>query len=59
MGDDPELGLGMVDEGNGMASGGTNRIAATEEINLVVGVDPSPEMQGQMEIQQAGIGASM
>jgi len=57
LGYDPELGLGMVDEGDGMAGGGTDRPTATEEINLVVGVDAPPQMQGQMEIQQAGVGA--
>ena len=49
----------MVDEGHGMPSGGTDRIAATEEINLVVGVNASSQMQRQMEVQQAGIGARM
>jgi hypothetical protein len=59
LGDDPELALGMVNEGHGMPSGGTDRITATEEINLVVGVDASSEMQRQMEIQQAGIRTRM
>jgi len=45
----------MVNEGDGMPSGGTDRPTATEEINLVVGIDPSSEVQRQMEIQQAGI----
>jgi len=39
-----------------MASGGTDRPTATEEINLVVGVDASGEVQRQMEVQQAGVG---
>ena len=59
LGDDPELDFGMVDEGHGMPRGGSDRIAVTEEINLVVGVDASLDMQCQMEIQQAGIGARM
>ena len=42
-----------------MSSGGTDRITATEEINLVVGVNPSLQVQRQMEIQQAGIGTGM
>jgi hypothetical protein len=49
----------MVDEGHGMPSGGPDRITVTEEINLVVGVDASLDMQCQMEIQQAGVGARM
>ena len=46
LGHDPELALGMVNEGNGMPSGGTNRPTATEEVDLVVGVDASAEMEG-------------
>ncbi len=56
MGDDPELAMGMVDEGDGMPGGGADRPATTEEINLVVGIDTSSEVQRQMEIQEAGIG---
>jgi len=56
LGDDPELALGMVNEGDGMPGGGTDRPTATEEINLVIGVDASAEVQGQMEIQEGGIG---
>ena len=55
LGDDPELAMGMVDESHGMARGGTDRPTTTEEINLVVGVDASAEVQGQMEVQQAGV----
>jgi len=55
LGHDPELGLGMVNEGDGVAGGGTDRPTATEEINLVVGVDAPSQMQSQMEIQQAGV----
>jgi hypothetical protein len=49
----------MVDEGDGVAGGGTDGPTATEEINLVVGIDASLQMQGQMEIQQAGVGTRM
>jgi hypothetical protein len=48
LGHDPELGVGMVNEGHAMSSGGANGPAAPEEINLVVGIDPSPEVQRQM-----------
>ena len=46
MGYDPELVFGMVNEGNGMPGGGTNRPTATEEVDLVVGVDASAEVEG-------------
>lgn len=49
----------MMDEGDGMPGGGPDRIAVTEEINLVVCVDASLDMQCQVEIEQAGIGARM
>jgi len=55
LGYDPELALGMVDEGYVMPSSGPDRPATTEEINLVVGIDRSSEVQRQMEIQQAGV----
>ena len=51
---DPELTLRMVNEGHGMASSGTDGPTTTEEIDLVVGVDAAAEVEGQMEIQQAG-----
>lgn len=57
LGDDPELALGMVNEGDGVASRGTDGPAPTEEINLMVGVDAASEVQRQMEIQQRGIRA--
>ena len=45
LGHDPELALGMVNEGDGVASRGTDRPAPTEEIHLVVGVDAASEVQ--------------
>jgi hypothetical protein len=36
----------MVNEGNGMPSGSTDRPAATEEVDLVVGIDASAEVEG-------------
>jgi len=56
LGYDPELAFGMVNEGDGMPSGGTDRPATTEEVDLVVGVDTSAEVDGEMEIQEAGVG---
>ena len=43
---DPELALGMVNEGDGMTSGGTDGPTATEEVDLVVGIDASAEVEG-------------
>jgi len=55
LGDDPELALGMMNEGHSMPSGGTDGPTPTEEINLVVRVDASSQVEGEMEVQQAGI----
>jgi hypothetical protein len=41
LGDNPELFFGMVNEGDGMAGGGADWPTATEEIDLVVGIDYS------------------
>jgi hypothetical protein len=38
-----------------MPGSGPDRPAAAEEIDLVVGIDPSSEVQRQMEVQQAGV----
>ena len=56
LGHDPELALWMVNEGDGMPSGRTDWPAATKEVDLVVGVDTSAEVDGEMEIQEAGVG---
>ena len=56
MGYDPELVFGMVNEGDGTPSGGTDWPAATEEVDLVVGVDASAEVAGEMEIDEARVG---
>ena len=45
----------MVNESDGMPSGGTDGPTATEEVDLVVGVDASAEVEGQVEIQEAGV----
>ena len=53
--DDPELAVGMVNEGDSLAVGGSDRPASTEEVDLLIGIDPATAMQGQMEIEQAGV----
>ena len=52
LGHDPKLALGMVNEGDGVASRGTDGPGPTEEIHLLVGVDAASEVQRQMEVQQ-------
>lgn len=44
LGDDPELALRMVNDGDGMAGGGADGPASAEEINLMIGVDASSEV---------------
>jgi len=39
-----------------MAGGGADRPTATEEIDLVVGIDAAGQMERQMQIQEAGVG---
>ena len=56
LGDDPELAPGVVNEGHGVPRGGADGPAASEEINLVVGIDAPSEVQRQMEVQQGGVG---
>ena len=58
LGHDPELAMGMVNEGYGVAGRGTDRPAPAEEINLLIGVDAASEVQRQMKIQQRGIRTS-
>src|SRR5580658_4235971 len=59
LGDDPELAIRMINEGDGLASRGCDGPAATEEINLVVVVYPATAVEGQMEIEQAGVGPGL
>jgi len=55
LGYDPELGVGMVNQGHVMPSSGTNRPTAAEEVDLVISIDPSAEVQRQMQVQQARV----
>ena len=54
---DPELAFGMMNNGHGVLGGGADGPASAQEVDLVVGVDPPAQMKGQMEIQEAGVGA--
>ena len=59
LGYDPKLALRMVNNGHSMASGGADWPASAHEINLMIGVDATCDVQGQMEIQQAGVRTRM
>lgn len=54
---DPELRVRVVDERHGLAGGGGDGPALTEEVDLLIGVDAAPQVQGQMQVQQTGGGA--
>ena len=56
LGHDPELGVGMVAERHGLARGGADGPALAKEVDLLVSVDAAVPVQGQMQVQQAGIG---
>ncbi|HZR19348.1 MAG TPA: hypothetical protein VFE51_18820 [Verrucomicrobiae bacterium] len=51
----PELTLGVMNDGHGVPGSRADGPAATEEIDLVVRVDAPTQGEGQMEIQQRGI----
>lgn len=44
----------MVDEGDGGSLGLGDGPTAAQEIDLVVGIDPSAQMERQMQVQQGG-----
>jgi len=52
LGDCPELALGMMDQGDARAFGWGDVPATSQKVDLVVGVDPSFQMERQMEVQQ-------
>ena len=54
LGDSPELAPGMMDEGDARSFGWGDVPALTQKVDLVVGVDPSFQMERQMEVQQCG-----
>ncbi len=53
---DPELTLGMMNNGHGVPGGRADGPASTQEVDLVVRVDPPTQIKRQMEIQEAGVG---
>ena len=57
LGDDPELAAGMMDERDGMAGGGCDGPTAAEEVDLVVGIASATEVEGQVQVEEAGGGS--
>ena len=55
LGHHPELVLGMMNDGHRLAGGGTDRPTATEKVDRLIGVEAAPQMERQMQIQQAGV----
>ena len=53
---DPELALGMMNDGHGVPGGGANGPASTQKIDLVVSVDSTAHVKRQVKIQQAAVG---
>lgn len=56
LGHDPELALGMMNDRDGLAGGGTDGPTAAQKVDLVIGVDAAAHLERQMQIQQAGVG---
>ena len=54
MSDHPEVPERVMDESDGGSFGGSDVPALAEKVDLVVGVDPSFEVESQMEVQQGG-----
>jgi len=52
-GDNPELAVGMVDDGDGVAEGGCDFPAAAWEVDLVIGVAAAAKMEGEVKIEEA------
>ncbi len=57
-GNDPKLASGMVDEGNGVTLGGSNGPAAAEEVDLMIGIESAREVEGEVQVEEAGIPTS-
>ncbi len=55
LGNNPELAAGMVNDGDGVASGGPDVPTASEEVDLVIGIAAAVEMECEMEIEEAGL----
>lgn len=56
-GDDPELAAWMVDNGDRMTVCGPDGPAAAEEVDLMIGVKPTGEMEGEVEVEETRAGA--
>ena len=52
----PELAFGMMNNGDGVLGGGADGPASTQEIDLVVRIDATSQVDGQMKIHEGGVG---
>ena len=55
--DDPELALGMVDDGDGFEAGGSDGPAAGEEFDGVIGRAAAWELEGEVQIAEGWEGS--
>ena len=54
LGDHPEVSVRVMDERDGGLLGGSDVPALAKKVDLAVGVDPSFQMERQVEVQQGG-----
>lgn len=57
LGNDPELAVWMMNEGDGVALSRGDGPTASQEVDLVVGIAAAAEVEGQMEVEQTGVWA--
>ena len=55
MWDDPELTLGMMNDGHGMSGCRAQGPASPQKVDLVVRIDTAAQVERQMKIQEAGV----
>ena len=56
LGNDPELAVGMMNDGDCLAGGGADGPTPAQKVDLVIGVDAAAQVDRQMQIQQTGGG---
>lgn len=55
-GNNPEAGLGMMHQGDGFSLCGGDRIGGAKEVDGEVGIEAPLEVEGEVQIEQGGIG---
>jgi hypothetical protein len=51
---DAELALGMMDDGYGVHGGGANGPASAQKVDFLIRVDPTAQVDRQLEIHEGG-----